>query len=71
MGWIMPTDRKRHPCRLPDPNGHLRGEMWRCEVCDDLWVVSGSILGICFVQVEDWWTRWLYRKEGYGPVDQD
>lgn len=64
MAWFTPTHIKDHPCRVPNREqqaGHRIGEMWRCEVCEDLWVLRGGGMA----QVDSRRTRWRYHHQGY------
>lgn len=82
MAWIVPTARRAHPCILPDQEErktHRPGELHRCEVCTDLWILRKettdeypypSVERWLFYRVHGWAFRWRYRKEGYsnGPA---
>lgn len=70
MAWFVPLHRDDHPCNRPgveEFKNHRLGEMWRCEVCDDLWVLRP----IQMVRVAEytwprrWVVAWRYRHQGY------
>ena len=69
--WFTPVERGLHPCRLPDlkvDKDHRAGEYWRCDVCEELWVVKDY--GVCdptlsWGRVASRWLRRKLRKYGY------
>lgn len=76
MGWIVPTGRDEHPCIMPGDDEarlHRAGEFWRCEVCDDLWVLQlRRALGPqTWRRVTSWWVRWRYRNKGWTQPGED
>ena len=75
MTWYTPTNRLDHPCILPDAVerlAHRLGQMYRCEVCTDLWVLDEGMHGDReWKQVMSPWLRWIHRKGGYSNANQD
>lgn len=65
MAWITPVNRRDHPCNKPYASGDEYGKLWRCEVCDDLFIVVYGYGGQYKFERVGWIRRWRYRGQGY------
>lgn len=72
MTWFNPTDRGYHNCHFPRKEDGRVGDYWRCEVCDEIWILKHDIFNdLEFFRITGRRERRKFRNLGWTKGSND